>query len=154
MIQNSNAVDKNHRGEYKIYVDTGGTFTDCIGVDSDGRQRRMKVLSSSSLRGTITKVISGTRYEIHEKWKLSRDLVRGFSFRVLPGDHTGVQIDAYDVRTSVITLSKPLPEIPEVNSSFEITSNEEAPVLGARLLTETALDESFPPMVFKLGSTR
>ena len=38
--------------------------------------------------------------------------------------------------------------------NFEITSNEEAPVLGARLITQTALDEDFPDLSLKLGSTK
>lgn len=42
--------------------------------------------------------------------------------------------------------------MPEKNSNFEITSNEEAPILGIRLLTETGLDEKFPPLTLKLGS--
>jgi len=140
--------------EYKIYVDTGGTFTDCLGIDPGGRQTRLKVLSNSSLRGTITDVVSDFEFRINESWGLTRDLIRGFHFRILPGPYSGITIKSYDINTSVITLSKPLPEKPAINQSFEITSKEEAPILGARLLTGTALDEVFPPMIFKLGSTR
>lgn len=154
MIQTSYKVDKNHRREYKIYVDTGGTFTDCIGIDPGGRQRRLKVLSNSSLRGTITGVVSDVEFEIHETWNLSRDLVKGFYFRLLPGSYSGVKIESYNINTSIITLNGPLQEKPSRNQSFEITSMEEAPILGARLLTGTSLNEDFPPMIFKLGSTR
>lgn len=38
---------------WKIRIDTGGTFTDCLGIDPAGRVRRVKVLSSSSLRGRV-----------------------------------------------------------------------------------------------------
>ncbi len=141
-------------GEYRIYVDTGGTFTDCLGIDPDGRQTRLKVLSNSSLRGTITDIISNVEFKINESWSLTRDLLKGFSFRMLPGPYTGILIKSYNINTSIITLSSALPKKPERNQSFEITSNEEAPILGARLLTGTALDEVFPPMIFKLGSTR
>ena len=145
---------KIQNGEYKIFVDTGGTFTDCIGVDSRGKQKRLKVLSNSSLRGIITRVISAVEFEIHESWNLPRDLVKGFSFRILPDPYSGVLIESYDINTSTITLNKPISSTPAANRSFEITSNEEAPILGARLLTGTALNETFPPMIFKLGSTR
>jgi len=140
--------------EYKIYVDTGGTFTDCIGVDARGKQKRLKVLSNSCLRGTIAHVISAVEFEIHESWNLPRDLVKGFSFRILPDPYSGVLINSYDINTSTITLNRPLSQPPNVSQSFEITSNEEAPILGARLLTGTALNETFSPMIFKLGSTR
>ncbi|MDT8401286.1 MAG: hydantoinase B/oxoprolinase family protein [Bacteroidales bacterium] len=140
--------------EYKIYVDTGGTFTDCIGIEPGGRQKRLKVLSNSSLRGTITKVISDLEFEINESWKLPRDLIKGFSFRILPDPWSGILVEEYDINRSVIRLNMPLPLKSVRNSSFEITSNEEAPILGARLLTGTALNETFPTMIFKLGSTR
>lgn len=41
-----------------------------------------------------------------------------------------------------------------INSFVELTTNEEVPVLAARLLTHTPLQGSFPPMEIKLGSTR
>ena len=45
------------RRAYDIYVDTGGTFTDCIGRDPQGNWIRRKVLSNGSLRGVIEKWI-------------------------------------------------------------------------------------------------
>lgn len=141
------------KGEYKIFVDTGGTFTDCIGIDPQGRRKRLKVLSNSSLRGTITDIISPVEFTIKESWKLPRDLIRGFSFRVLPGPYPGTVVESFDVETSRIILSRPLPGIPGKGLNFEITSKEEAPILGIRLLTETALNEEFPRITLKLGST-
>jgi len=143
-----------NKKDYKIYVDTGGTFTDCIGIDPGGRQKRLKVLSNSSLRGTITGVVSDVELKINESWKLPRDLIKGFSFRILPNPWSGILVEDFDINRSVIRLNMPLPVKLAENRSFEITSNEEAPILGARLLTGTALNETFPPMVFKLGSTR
>src|SRR6056297_2637394 len=142
-----------HTEEHKIFVDTGGTFTDCIGIDGAGRRKRLKVLSNSSLRGSITDVISPSEFIIKESWKLPRDLIRGFSFRILPGPYTGTEVKSFDIKTSRIRLSGPLTEMFEENCNFEITSNEEAPILGIRLLTETALNEEFPPLILKLGST-
>ncbi|MDZ7737986.1 MAG: hydantoinase B/oxoprolinase family protein, partial [Bacteroidales bacterium] len=142
-----------HTEEYKIFVDTGGTFTDCISIDAQGRRKRLKVLSNSSLRGSITDIISQSEFIIKESWKLPRDLIRGFSFRVLPGPYSGITVESFDTETSRIRLSGPLPEMPGENCNFEITSNEEAPILGIRLLTETALNEEFPPIILKLGST-
>ena len=38
---------------WRIWIDTGGTFTDCLAVDPGGRLHRAKVLSTSALRGRI-----------------------------------------------------------------------------------------------------
>ena len=45
---------------WRIRADTGGTFTDCVGVTPDGTLHRAKVLSSSRLRARVTDV-SGER---------------------------------------------------------------------------------------------
>lgn len=140
--------------EYKIFVDTGGTFTDCIAIDTEGDQKRVKVLSNSSLRGTVKRIISDVEFEASQSWMLTRDLIKGFSFRILPEDYTDIIVEGFDVNTSIIRLNRPPGRLPAENITFEISSNEEAPILGARLLTGTALNEAFPAMTFKLGSTR
>ncbi len=38
---------------WRLAVDTGGTFTDCLAVDPQGRVRRAKVLSTAALRSRI-----------------------------------------------------------------------------------------------------
>ena len=68
---------------FQLFVDTGGTFTDCIGIDESGKEYRQKVLSSSSLRGTITKIISKNEIQISDLWNLKRDILKGSSFRLL-----------------------------------------------------------------------
>jgi len=140
--------------EYKIFVDTGGTFTDCIAVDTGGNQKRVKVLSNSSLRGTVKRIISDVEFETSQSWMLTRDLIKGFSFRIIPEDYTDIVVESYNADTSIIKLNRPPGRLPAENSTFEISSNEEAPILGARLLTGTAIKENFPGMIFKLGSTR
>jgi 5-oxoprolinase (ATP-hydrolysing) len=41
---------------WHIWIDTGGTFTDCLALDLAGALRRAKVLSSSALRAVVTEV--------------------------------------------------------------------------------------------------
>ena len=42
------------RDKFKIAVDTGGTFTDCIAWDELGNEYKVKVLSKGVLRGQIS----------------------------------------------------------------------------------------------------
>lgn len=142
------------KNKFQIFVDTGGTFTDCIGIDSKGNEYRQKVLSNSSLRGSILELITERELLIHESWNLKRDVIKGFSFRLLPGEYE-YKIVSYDCDKNILTLDKNL-EIDPSNSdvNFEITSHEEAPVLGIRLITQTALGEKFPDLILKLGSTK
>ncbi len=139
---------------FNIFIDTGGTFTDCIAVDTLGKEYRYKVLSNSSLRGRVVSRITDTTIQIDETWNLSKDIVKGFSLRLLKSDNY-VKILKYDLNTHIIELDKPIDFSGDiVNLNFEITSHEEAPVLGIRLITQTALNESFPDLILKLGSTK
>ena len=55
---------------YDIFVDTGGTFTDCIGLDPGGKWIRRKVLSNGSLRGVIEKWLDPKTLVISENWEI------------------------------------------------------------------------------------
>ena len=68
---------------YNIFVDTGGTFTDCIAVDNKGEFIRRKVLSSGSIRGTIVKQIDRRTFKIGKTWGLRKDILKGYKFRLL-----------------------------------------------------------------------
>lgn len=143
------------RKNFYIYIDTGGTFTDCIGIDDSGNTYRQKVLSNSALRGTILQGISENSFKVSDFLNLERDILKGFSFRILQSDLPENAVSEYDVHHQIIKLKDPIQGFKDISGlSFEISSKEEAPVLGARLITQTALDEEFPPINFKLGSTK
>ena len=96
---------------FKIFVDTGGTFTDCIGIDNQGNEFRQKVLSSSSLRGTIKKVISATKFEISESWNLQRDILKEFSFRLLGSEYDNLKIENYDFENKILQLNQAISNV-------------------------------------------
>ncbi|WP_303923309.1 hydantoinase B/oxoprolinase family protein [Draconibacterium sediminis] len=139
---------------FQLFVDTGGTFTDCIGIDEKGTEYRQKVLSSSSLRSTIEKVISVSQCVIADTWNLHRDIFNGFSFRLLQQKTAGGKVVSFDVQKRILELNAPCFTPEMEGSNFELTSHEEAPVLGARLITQTGLTETFPELHLKLGSTK
>ena len=139
---------------FQLFADTGGTFTDCIGIDSDGNQYRQKVLSSSKLRSIITKVLSESTCKIADSWNLDRDIFRGLSFQLLEEDAIELKVASFDPKKKIIELDTPFFKPEMQGKNFELTSHEEAPVLGARLITQTALNETFPDLQLKLGSTK
>ncbi len=144
----------NQDNYFQLFADTGGTFTDCIGIDQHGKQYRQKVLSSSSLRSTIVKIISETECEIADSWNLDRDIFKDFSFQLLGTVSKEVRVVSFDVQERILTLQSPFFKPEMHGKNFELTSHEEAPVLGARLITQTALHETFPDLQLKLGSTK
>ncbi len=142
---------------YVISIDTGGTFTDCIATDLSGRLLRRKVLSNSTLRGNIVAWEDTNTLQVNTDWQLSRDVLMGYSFRLLGNgiETVWIKIVSFQVAAKRLVLSAALPhQLVGQSLGFELTAHEEAPILAARLITETALYEPFPHLKMKLGSTK
>ena len=138
---------------WKIWVDTGGTFTDCIAITPQGNFKRLKVLSNSVLRGKIVAQPDSRTLKVELYWPIQKDIFKNFSIAILGSKIISLKIQAVNFEENIITLTVPMKG--KFNDhTIEITSHEEVPVLAARLLTETSLEQAFPSIEMKLGSTR
>ncbi|WP_138430404.1 hydantoinase B/oxoprolinase family protein [Fodinibius saliphilus] len=140
------------KSAWKVWVDTGGTFTDCIAINPEGDRRKAKVLSSSALRGKIISRVSDLSYKVDQSWQAPDNFVEGFEFKPLDGSQHHVEITAFDSEKSVITINEPI-EVRE-DTPFEVLSDEEAPVLAARLVTNTARKKNLPLTDLRLATTK
>ena len=139
---------------FHISIDTGGTFTDCIATDNFGTEYRTKILSNSTIRGEIIERISSSKFKIKQTWFLKRDILKDYLFLIL-GDCFKARVKTFDVENCILEIDENLPEIFDYQIfSFALTANEEAPVLAARLITETGLHERFPEIKMRIGSTK
>ncbi|MFT4032365.1 MAG: hydantoinase B/oxoprolinase family protein [Siphonobacter sp.] len=137
---------------YLFSVDTGGTFTDCIASDSNGRVYYRKVLSNGTLRGFIKRRIAAKVFEISTNWQLSRDILKSYTFRIL--EHSlSCSVKAFQPQGNIIELEEDLLAT-AFPIAFELNAGEEAPVLAIRIITQTALDEAFPKLILRLGTTK
>lgn len=141
---------------YRVFVDTGGTFTDLIAIDNYGGVKRKKILSKGTIRGVVAEWISQDKIKVRENWGLERDILAGFQFRLMTGeDHPGVKVVHYDIKEKILTLESAIRrKFTRAGLSFELSAGEEAPVLATRMLTGTALKEDFPVLQMRLGSTK
>ncbi|MCF0038802.1 hydantoinase B/oxoprolinase family protein [Dyadobacter fanqingshengii] len=136
---------------WKIWVDTGGTFTDCLAIDSEGIKTRLKVLSSGCVRGRIVGKVADNTFQYAASWPFEAGLLKGYTLRVLENGLISkvVLVDSFN---QTFKLENDLPF--SKNTDFEIFSGEEAPVLAARLLTKTRLSETLPALEMRLGTTK
>ncbi len=139
---------------WTICIDTGGTFTDCVATAPDGRELRVKILSSSALRGVLVKRLSRAEFLLQQNWQADAGLITGMRFRLLQHPEQDCAISDFDPQHSRIALASPLPEDLPLPALFEVYSDEEAPVLAARLITGTAAGAPLPPMQMRLATTR
>jgi 5-oxoprolinase (ATP-hydrolysing) len=138
---------------WQVWVDTGGTFTDCVARNPDGRLHRAKVLSSSRLRGRIAEQLESQRVRIAGSWSLPDGFLIGARLRLLSSPDRAMEIVGFEGATGTLVLASPLPNGAE-GAGCEIEIEEEAPILAARLVTETALAAPLPAMAMRLATTR
>jgi 5-oxoprolinase (ATP-hydrolysing) len=136
--------------KWRIAADTGGTFTDCHALDPQGRESRCKVLSTGHLRAVLER-----RTDIHVRLSglppLPADFLVGFHINDMDGAAPRT-ITAFDNATGEIALDAP--SAWQTGTLLELSTGEEAPVLGARILTHTPPGREFPPLDLRIATTR
>lgn len=137
------------RKRWRIAVDTGGTFTDCLGFAPDGSFHRAKLLSSGRLRARVT-AVEGNRILYEAGWELAEGFLAGAWVEFAHG--TRRRVEQHGVEA--LDLDGAPPREAAAGALFSLGSGEEAPVFGARLLTGTPVGEPLPPCDFRLGTTK
>lgn len=141
--------------KYDINIDTGGTFTDCLAYDVNGTRIARKVLSNNTIRGKIIDWKGSKTVRVDESWELATDIIKGYRFKILQQEHPEVFVHSYDPDSKLLVLDNNLPgDLHGKKFGFELSTGEEAPILGARLITQTPLGKQLPPNKMRLGSTK
>ena len=132
-----NPVEKSPESPWRIATDTGGTFTDCHALDPEDRESRCKVLSTGCLRAMV-----GDDGLLKGLPPLPEGFLIGFQVRAVTEEKLQVVSDE-----SIFRKWAP-------GTLLELTTGEEAPVLGARILTNTPPGKDFPPLRLRIATTR
>ena len=138
---------------WQIWIDTGGTFTDCLAQSPEGDTRRLKVLSSSCLRGTLTAVHTPTEIDFSLSQPIPAQFALGQGLRLLGQATEPIAITEQSTEQS-LRLAKPLPEGTALGQAIEIVFDMEAPILAARLATGTIASKPLPSLNMHLATTR
>jgi 5-oxoprolinase (ATP-hydrolysing) len=138
---------KKHIATWEFWIDVGGTFTDCLAYDPNGKLHTCKTLSSGVIKGCAgigsndTEIVNSMLSEYPE------DFFRGYTLRV-----GSCESKVCSSKPASIELESPLPI--QEGSAYEIYSGEEAPVLAIRRLMGLGLDAPVGDIRLFLGTTR
>ncbi len=136
-----------------FFIDTGGTFTDCLAMDSSGNVFREKILSSSAIRVIVSKANGVNQVVFELERPFPENFFQGYTLQLL-GEDVSVQIVASQTSSGLTTL--------RLNNSIEIAdkkpaeiqSPEEPPVFAMRLITGTLLQQQFSELSLRLSTTK
>jgi 5-oxoprolinase (ATP-hydrolysing) len=135
---------------WQLWVDTGGTFTDCLARDPQGREHRAKALSSGSVRARVA-ARSTDRLTLEGTWDLPDDFFRGFKL-IHQGEE--LTVTGWLARSRELRFGHNLPSAMQAGALIELRSAETAPALAARLVTRTPLEQALPPIQLRFATTR
>ncbi|GIW93251.1 MAG: 5-oxoprolinase [Pirellulaceae bacterium] len=136
---------------WELWVDVGGTFTDCVARSPDGSLRRVKVLSTAHTPG-LAKLQDGLHL-VDERRREPAGFWNGYTIRlIVPESGLSLVRQVAASEPGRLELSEPI--VGAGTWRYEIISEEEAPVLAARLVLGIGRREPLPPMVMRLGTTR
>ena len=139
---------------WSLFVDTGGTFTDCLGRGPDGVIHRCKVLSSSALRATVVRAPDRDHLLLAGLPALPDGFFKGFTLAWPGSDLPESRISESESAGDGVLIAAALPEPPSPGGICELKLNEEAPILAARVITGTPGDRPLPPLEMRLATTR
>jgi len=150
-----------------LWIDHGGTFTDCILHRADGSVQTHKLLSTGAYRG-LAKSVQSTDAQS----KLIRnDNQRTFLIDInAPVDQffagyrfclysAGIELFSatvvtYERQSQLLTVDRQVPPIDQTrNYIFQLSAGEDAPVTGMRWLSGARLDQVPGPFRVRLGTT-
>ncbi|MFH1108057.1 MAG: hydantoinase B/oxoprolinase family protein [Planctomycetota bacterium] len=149
---------------WQFFIDVGGTFTDIVARRPDGELVTYKLLSSGVIRGqcgegsTTDCIIDSRRIgEPDDLWVGYRvtvlDVVHQSRERKRPVS-SSTNVARFDPRTGRLHVDPFLEVPPSVAMSYELESDEEAPVVAIRLLMDLKLTDTIGEIDVRLGTTR
>ncbi len=131
--------------QWRIRVDTGGTFTDAWALGPDGVERRAKILSDGTLRCRVV-ARDGEGWITDSELRAPDATLAGWSCgtaRVV-ASRDGARWLKFEGE----------PDYLAAGDILELGCGDEAPVAVARLLTGTPAEKPLPPADFRVATTR
>ena len=144
------------RNRWQFWIDVGGTFTDCLALDSTGNEYFRKLLSSGITKGLAT--VSSNSATDEKLRGYCDDFWVGGNF--ILRDKTGwacfqSSIKRFDRESGTIVFNTPCGSIGSTNSFFyEIESNLPAAVLAIHKITGKPITKPLDAGDVYLGTTK
>ncbi len=153
MMSDEPMARRTARPAWRFAIDVGGTFTDCVGVAPDGQLKVFKTLSSGQTKGVVADVIDTSTIVDPARCLDPPGFWDGACLR-FSGHKAEFTVSRHNAANGALTVSPPLPSSIRRGVSYEVSTGDEAPVLGIRHLLGLAARDAIPPCEVRLGTTR
>ena len=142
--------------QWEMWIDVGGTFTDCLAKSPSGEITSHKRLSSGVTKGSPSGASTAQRLVDPERCGDPADFWTGFECALLDASGRAMatrEVVRFDRAEGSLELrggDVPMAQV----ASYELSCDLAAPVLGVRYLLDLPLSEGIAPLRLRLGTTR
>ncbi len=143
--------------DWQFWIDVGGTFTDCLGVEPGGPTHRLKVLSSSQFPGRVEAIEDGRTILDAARCCDPHDFWNGYAIRFPAWEDRpagSARVLGHDAEAGRLTLDRPCGGSLSAGQPYRLQSDEPAPLLAIRYLLRRGRREPLPPVKVRLGTTK
>ena len=154
------------KNQWKIAVDVGGTFTDCLGVDPAGNLHKTKLVGGGRLHGKNCEFLGDQKIRLqHAALQEVRGFYNGWilktqqgAFRVIDSIGSTLQLASAPEEKKAQKEEKAQKEKAEqteknYNADWSLNPTLPEPVIAVQTLLGKALSAELPPMELRLGTT-
>ena len=142
-------------GRWDFFIDTGGTFTDCLGRGPNGKEKRVKVLSRGSLTCRLEKRVSDQEFLLNKETDLPEDFPNGFKVFFADREQSGSVVEQWDNNGKILRISGKIKPRCYSGDTIQLFSGWEAPLLAIRLiLAREKIDQEDCFIQVRLATTR
>jgi len=143
---------------WEFWIDVGGTFTDCIARSPDNQLLTTKTLSSGTTKGRVHRFLDPRHLEDPSRTRDGDHFWDNYHIRLLDAAGNAIwqsEVAQFNSATGVLELSQDVePAIQQAAVSYELQSDEQAPILAIRRILNLGLEQPIPPVSVRLGTTR
>lgn len=140
---------------WEFFVDTGGTFTDCLARSKDGDFIRAKVLSKGNLSSKLESFVSAKEIKLESNVDWPNGFVNDFLISFAEKPKMRFPIKNWNLENRLLSLGKRVPFKVSSGMPVEIHTPWVAPILGMRLiLARQGLDCKDLKVRMRLATTR
>lgn len=148
--------EDHHSAGWEFWIDVGGTFTDCFARLPDGALRRHKILSSGVTKGRAGADSSVDQIVDPARRRDPNNFWAGFQLRLFRHGELVAQniVAESDPATGALVLTRPFDAPPVAGDTYELHSDEAAPIVAIRYLLGIGRYGPIPAVSVRLGTTR
>ena len=145
---------------WEFWIDVGGTFTDCLARQPNGKVRAHKLLSIGAYHGkcapdsSASRIIDTTRLGAPDGYFKGFEIEWEIDDASDKSEFTSGRITDSNGKIGSLELEQDLASPPRPGLRYTLAGQEEAPVLGIRWLMGLSPEEQTGPITVRLGTTK